>query len=180
MADPAPDRALARRRCLRFPLAALLVALVPVRLHAANDPTAGLRRWGSGEFRRFGFPIYEATLWAEDDPQRPPLALSLVYRRAISGRSIAEASIDEMRRLGGDEAPLAAWGAALARLFPDVRPGDRIVGVYHAQGAHFFHNGIALGSIGDAEFARRFFAIWLDPRTRAPELRAALLGRTRL
>ena len=38
-------------------------------------PTAGFQRWGSGEFRHFGFLVYEATLWAGgDDPLRPPLA----------------------------------------------------------------------------------------------------------
>ncbi len=31
-------------------------------------------------------------------------------------------------------------------------------------------------AIDDAEFARRFFAIWLDPRTSAPAPRAALVG----
>jgi len=34
-----------------------------------------------------------------------------------------------------------------------------------------------LGAIEDPEFARVFFAIWLDPRTQTPDLRAALLGR---
>ena len=42
----------------------------------AQPPLAGLRRWGGGEYRRFGRPIYRATLWAGDDPLRPPLALS--------------------------------------------------------------------------------------------------------
>jgi hypothetical protein len=30
----------------------------------------------------------------------------------------------------------------------------------------------------DPEFARAFFAIWLDPRTKAPSLRVALLNET--
>ena len=36
--------------------------------------------------------VYEATLWAGDDPQRPPLALRLDYKRNLSGVAIAEAS----------------------------------------------------------------------------------------
>ncbi|MDD2663051.1 MAG: chalcone isomerase family protein [Dechloromonas sp.] len=162
--------ATARRRfCLAlaaWPLAAL-----------AEAPLPGLRRWGSGEFRRFGFLVYEATLWAGDDPTRPPLALRLDYRRNLSGRAIADASLREMRQLGG-EAPLpAAWGERMAALFPDVRAGDSITGIHRADGAHFLYNGRDLGGIADPEFARRFFAIWLDPRTSAPELRAALLRR---
>ena len=144
---------------------------------SARPPLAGLRRWGSGEYRRFGRPIYQATLWAGDDPQRPPLALQLVYRRAIAGATIAAASIDEIRRLGlADAATLQRWGARLAELFPDVVDADAITGLYLPGAARFVFNGRALGSIDEADFAHAFFAIWLDARTRAPELRAALLG----
>jgi hypothetical protein len=34
-----------------------------------------------------------------------------------------------------------------------------------------------LGTIDDPVFARAFFAIWLDPRTREPQLRNRLLGK---
>jgi hypothetical protein len=44
------------------------------------------------------------------------------------------------------------------------------------KGATFYHQGRITGSIDDAEFAETFFAIWLDPRTREPSLRKALLG----
>jgi hypothetical protein len=40
----------------------------------------------------------------------------------------------------------------------------------------FFRNGTPIGDIDDREFARAFFAIWLDPRTSEPELRKQLLG----
>ena len=79
------------------------------------------------------------------------------------------------RRLGADPESLAAWQERLAGLFPDVAPGDHIVGLYRPDGAHFLHNGRELGRIDDPRFARDFFAIWLDPRTSAPDLRAALL-----
>lgn len=159
-----------RRRQLLLALAA-----APFAVFASSDPTASLKRWGSGEFRRFGFLVYEATLWAGDDPQRPPLALRLDYKRRLAGAAIAEASIKEMRLLGADEAALKPWGEQMRRLFPDVKAGDHIVGQYRAQGASFFYNDRLLGDIADADFARRFFAIWLDPKTSAPDLRAALL-----
>jgi len=144
----------------------------------AESPIAGLQRWGTGEFRRFGFLVYEATLWATgSDPLRPPLALGLTYRRSIAGKAIAEASVAEMRRFVGDEARLRDWGERLARLFPDVQRGDRIVGLHLPDRARFFFNDRELGAIDGAEFAAAFFAIWLDARTSAPELRAALLTR---
>jgi hypothetical protein len=140
---------------------------------------AGFRRWGSGEFRRFGFLVYEATLWAAgEDPLRPPLAIRLTYKRNIAGKDIAEASVKEIRNLGlADDAQLKRWGDEMARLFPDVRPGDHILGVYLPEGARFFFNDRLLGEVLDPVFARAFFAIWLDPKTSAPNLRAALLRR---
>ena len=144
---------------------------------ANADPTAGLKRWGNGEFRRFGFLVYEATLWAGDDPQRPPLALRLDYKRNLSGVAIAEASVKEMRPMGGDEASLKRWGEQMAKIFPDVKAGDSIIGHYRPEGAAFIYNGRPAGEIMEPEFARRFFGIWLDPRTSAPDLRALLLKR---
>ena len=144
---------------------------------ATADPTAGLKRWGNGEFRRFGFLVYEATLWAGDDLQRPPLALRLDYKRNLSGVAIAEASVKEMRPMGGDEASLKRWGEQMAKIFPDVKAGDSIIGHYRPEGAAFIYNGRPAGEIMEPEFARRFFGIWLDPRTSAPDLRALLLKR---
>ena len=165
-----------RRRLLQ------LLALVPLApmagpsiAAAGIDPLSGLKRWGSGEFRRFGFLVYAATLWAGDDPQRPPFALCLDYKRTIAGSAIAEASVSEMRKFGSDEATLRRWGEQMARLFPDVAPGDFIIGIHDGNGARFHYNGNPLGEMADPTFASRFFAIWLDPRTSAPHLRAALL-----
>lgn len=162
-----------RRRELLLGLAG-----APFAAWATPDPTAGLQRWGRGEFRRFGFLVYTASLWAGDDPLRPPLALQLTYKRSIAGTAIAEASVKEIRQLSlADEATLARWGTLMAGLFPDVRPGDAIVGEYRAGSASFHFNGRLLGRIEEAAFARAFFAIWLDARTSAPDLRAALLQR---
>lgn len=170
------DRIARRRRALCLALAAAPL-LLPRAACANTDPTAGLQRWGNGEFRRFGFLVYEATLWAGSNPESPPLALRLDYKRKIPGSAIVEASIKEMRLLGTDETLLGRWGEAMARIMPDVRPGDHILGHYRKSGASFYLNGRLLGAVEDAEFARRFFAIWLDPRGSAPELRAALLRR---
>ncbi|UCV07449.1 chalcone isomerase family protein [Dechloromonas denitrificans] len=167
------NSAITRRRLLG------LLAAWPLLGRAAENPLAGFSRWGSGEFRRFGFLIYEATLWAAgDDPARPPLALKLTYRRSIAGQDIAEASVKEIRALGmADETQLRLWGEQMARIFPDVGPGDQITGLYLPAGARFFYNDRLIGALGDPAFANAFFAIWLDARTSAPALRSALLKR---
>ena len=171
------SNSLITRRRLVLALAAWPLASLATT--GPETPTAGFQRWGSGEFRRFGFLVYEATLWAGgDDPLRPPLALKLTYKRNISGRDIADASVKEIRNLGvADEARLKAWGEQMAGIFPDVRPGDHILGVQLPDAARFFFNDRSIGTIEDPAFARAFFAIWLDARTSAPDLRAALLKR---
>ena len=154
----------------------LALAAAPFAAIASTDPTAGLKRWGSGEFRRFGFLVYEATLWAGADPLRPPLALRLTYKRNIDGLAIAEASVKEIRNLGvTDAATLKRWGDQMAALFPDVKSGDQIIGQYQPDAARFYFNERLIGRVDDPLFARAFFGIWLDPKTSAPDLRAALL-----
>ncbi len=165
------------RRALLLALGSAALVGLPKPARANAEAFAGLKRWGSGEFRRFGFLVYEATLWAGDDPQRPPLALRLDYKRNIEGKAIAEASVKEMRRLVSDEAQLRQWGEQMQRIFPDVKPGDHILGVYRPDGARFYQDDRLIGAIGSPGFAEAFFGIWLDARTSAPDLRMALLRR---
>ena len=172
--DPLPTR--------RQVLAALAVAgLAPPAAVASALPSTlavpGLQRWGSGEFRRLGLLVYEATLWAGEDPLRPPLALRLDYRRRIRGSAIADASVQEMRRFASDEAMLREAGEQMRRIFPDVRPGEHLLGVHRGDAALFFQDERVIGRIALPGFADAFFAIWLDPRTSEPGLRAALLRR---
>lgn len=170
-----PTAELAGRRALLRVLALWPVLALPVP--AAASPLEGLSRWGSGDFRRFGFLVYSATLWAGNDPQRPPLALSLDYKRSISGAAIVDASVREMRRFVSDPQRLQAWGEQMRQVFPDVEPGDHILGVYRSGIAYFYQGERLLGEIAAPGFAAAFFAIWLDSRSSAPELRAALLSR---
>jgi hypothetical protein len=44
------------------------------------------------------------------------------------------------------------------------------------QGVRFYHDGRLLREVADVEFARAFFAIWLDEHTSSQRLRSQLLG----
>lgn len=150
------------------------------RLPASASDLASLREAGSGTFRWFGFHIYDARLWVEGEgfaPERA-FALGLRYAREFKGTAIAQSSTDEIRRLQlADEPRIVRWDAEMRRIFPTVRQGDEIVGLHRpSRGVEFFHNGKAIGEIADPGFARAFFGIWLDPRTKGPDLRLALLG----
>lgn len=147
---------------------------------------AGARLVGAGKLRFMGFSVYDARLWApvqpieaRADPLAVPLALELAYTRRLVGKLIAERSLAEMKRQGPiDDATGARWLQAMLQFFPDVAEGDRLTGVHRpGEAARFFHNGRFVGEIRDAEFARRFFGIWLTPQTSEPSLREALLGR---
>ncbi|WP_312851766.1 chalcone isomerase family protein [Zwartia sp.] len=138
----------------------------------------GAQQVGQGMFKRFGWSIYEASLYAPEGRFNPrqPYALTLTYERTISGDRLVEASLDQMRKLGApvDEHP--NWAAELARVLPSVSKGVTLTGVYRpGEGATFYQMNIETGRVDD-DLARWFFAIWLDPRTSEPSLRQALIG----
>lgn len=159
-------------------LALLMLLAHSVECYAETRLFGGnlnLQKYGSGEFKRFGFLVYEAQLWAGTNSGSPPLALQLTYKRHIAGEKIVSASVDQMRALGADEQRLKLWSGAMSSIFPDVKPGDQIVGVYRPDKAIFFYNNREIGQVNDPEFAQMFFGIWLDPRTSEPRLRERLL-----
>jgi len=143
---------------------------------------ADARLAGSGRLTWYGFHVYDADLYAQRaldlrDPTAQPFVLELRYARRLKGEAIAEASRDEMARLGfGSPAQRAAWFGTMVQLFPDLSSGQRLAGVnLPGQGVRFYFDGRFVGAIDDVAFARAFFAIWLDERTQAPALREALL-----
>ncbi|HEY6610864.1 MAG TPA: chalcone isomerase family protein [Pseudomonas sp.] len=137
---------------------------------------------GAGELRLFGFRIYSARLWSPAQPLAAdtPFALELTYHRAISRDDLVAASVKEIRRLSGgavSAAQLAEWQGQMQQAFVDVAPGAQITGVHlPGRGARFYVGQQLQHEVRDRAFAAAFFAIWLDPRTRNPELRAQLLG----
>jgi hypothetical protein len=134
---------------------------------------------GQGPFTWFGLKIYDAELWVGEKGYQAgaPFVLELRYARKLDGAKIAEASAQQMEKIGaGSATQRAAWLARMKEIFPDVKDGTRISGVYLPDGgARFYVDGRALASVPDPEFARAFFAIWLDPKTTARSLRSALL-----
>jgi hypothetical protein len=149
-----------------------------------NRYVSDARLAGEGRLTWLGFHVYDAQLFAPvrfslDDPLRQPFVLELTYARKLEGKSIAVASRDEMQRMGlGTPEQQSRWLARMEALFPDVDKGRRIAGVNQpGTGARFYVDGVFAGSIDEPDFARAFFAIWLDPRTRAPRLRDSLLKR---
>ncbi|MES2742825.1 MAG: chalcone isomerase family protein [Pseudomonadota bacterium] len=180
----------------RMALGMFMAALAGAPAHAAPPQAAPFapphieqqvsqaRLAGQGEFTWFGLRIYEAQLWVGPQgyqpgaPEAAPFALDLRYARALDGQRIAQASADQMKKIGaGSEAQRQAWLLTMRATFPDVKEGSHLSGTYlPGVGVRFHLDGKALAEVPDPQFALAFFAIWLAPASSAPQLRAALLA----
>jgi hypothetical protein len=138
-----------------------------------------LKPLGEGRLRWFGLHVYDSSLWVPGDAWSfdRVFALDIRYAMNIRGRDLTQRSLEEMRKLGfSDPAKLRRWEEAMDRVFPDIRSGDRLVGVsIPGREARFYSQERLLGTVPDPEFARAFFGIWLDEKTSEPGLRARML-----
>lgn len=139
---------------------------------------------GSARFSVLFWDVYDAVLLAPDGKwaSQPPYALSLTYLRDFDGKDIAARSVKEMRRQSGvTSTQLESWQKLMESVFPNVKRGDTLTGVYLRNGsARFFYNGQLAGDVTDPGFANHFFGIWLGEQTSEPEFRDKLLaGATR-
>ena len=177
--------------CLLWQLAAThafanptIEAALPAEL-ANSLPAAELV--GQGKLTFFGLDVYESSLWTTPSFkglafENHSFALELHYLRNFTAADIAKRSIEEMQRIEPvPDQKVALWIKTLSEAFPNVKKGDRIVGVHKPGfGVTFWHNGKRSGEIRDADFSRQFFGIWLSPKTSEPKLRQALLGKVNL
>lgn len=170
-------------------LTALLSCAAPAA-HAQNSlPPAVLAQTqtplvqvGSGTYRKFGFSIYRATLWAPGGVWNAdkPYALELRYMRSLSKDTVVDAAADGIEEQNvADKATFAAWKNELTQALPAVEDGDTIVGVtVPGKKSQLFFNGTQIASIDDDNFSSAFFNIWLGD-TADEDLRAKLLGNAR-
>ncbi len=190
-----PPESRGRRVALLAGAACLACAWAPCRADAALRAPAPVERAlgvarlsGSAELRWWGLDIYRAWLWVGPhglDPDHlgaQPFALELRYARSLRGADIADKSAELIARLGlGSPAQLRDWRARMREVFPDVRAGDTLLGLYlpgAPAGARtrFLFDDRPIGTIEGRDFAQAFFSIWLSPRSSEPDLRRALLA----
>jgi Chalcone isomerase-like len=148
---------------------------------AVPEPVFG----GRAKLNVWGFDIYHANLWVapgfkSGDYAKHPFAIELAYLRDFKRGAIASRSITEMaRQAKSTPNDQAGWERQMRDVFPDVKAGDRILGVnLPGEGARFLTNGKPSGEIRDPEFARLFFGIWLSPSSSEPKMRLDLLAHT--
>lgn len=161
----------------------LLVALLPTSF--AREPIelppniSSAKLQGNGRLTWFGLHVYDAAFYRVGSLSSPDFALNLRYQKSFSGSSIANRSVEEMKRIGVPEAQAVLWGKELTTFLPNVESGHTLTAIYSSkQGTTFYHDGKQIAQVPGAEFSKAFFGIWLDPKTSAPKLRAELLGQS--
>lgn len=176
-------RKLAATAGLMLTLAHAHAQAIPVPAPIAQE-IADARLIGAGQFRWFGFKVYDAQLWAGKEgfqaskPNTGKFALDFRYALSLQGKKIAESGIKEIEKLGlGTPQQHQQWLHDMEGCFPDVEAGTHLTGIYEPGiGASFYRDGKKTCDVGDTEFAAAFFNIWLDPRTTASHLREELLA----
>ncbi len=132
---------------------------------------------GSGKFNWWGFHIYDASFYRAGAPTSQEFAIDIRYQKSFTGVAIANSSAEEMKKIGVPDAQVALWGKELAKIFPNIEPGQALTAVYAPkQGTIFYHDGKRIAQIPGVEFSKAFFGIWLDSKTSIPKLRSELLG----
>ncbi|MBU3615990.1 chalcone isomerase family protein [Polynucleobacter sp. JS-Polo-80-F4] len=166
-----------------FLIASLFCALVPSGF--ARDPLelpphlSSAKLQGSGRLTWWGLHIYDASFYRVGSLASPEFALDMRYQKSFSGTSIANRSVEEMKRIGVPDAQAAAWGRELTAFLPNVESGQTLTAIYSLkQGTTFYFDGRQIAQIPGADFSKAFFGIWLDPKTSAPKLRTELLGQS--
>lgn len=174
-------------RRLTLLMASMLAVLLlsPAALAGWQTALPGAHLLGAGDFRKFGFLVYTARLYTPADhlDDNTPFALELTYHRSIKGDALVDASINEIKRIQGSTVSaeqLQRWREQMQQSFVDVEEGSQLTGVFlPGQGAQFYVGDQLKSEIKDLAYAKAFFAIWLDPASRDPDLREQLLGKSK-
>jgi len=171
------------RNVIRTVCALALLGISPAyAIDYINVYVPNAEKVGQGRLSYMLWDVYDATLYAPDGDWQSdkPFALQLSYLRDIPGKKIADRSVEEIRAQGfADEVRLAGWHTQMRSIFPNVREGLSLTGVYtNTAETVFYEDNKEIGRVKDPEFGRQFFNIWLSPQTSAPDLRRKLLGQS--
>lgn len=134
---------------------------------------------GSSNFRKYGFRVYRAILWAPGGvwSDTKPSALEFRYQRSLSKDTLSEGLIDDISAQKiADEPTIDKWAEWLDKTLPSVKDGDTIIGVRKpGSAAVLFFNGRKLATIHDPLLEQAFFNIWLGNHA-DEDMRTALLN----
>ena len=136
---------------------------------------------GSGKYKKLGFTIYNATLFAPQanwQAAKPyPYALQLKYARSLSKETLLDALMENISdQKTADAKTLKRWKGLLKQYLPAVKEGDVLVALSNPKkNSEIYFNGTKIGDIPEKPLSDAFFGIWLG-KTADSELKSKLLG----
>lgn len=164
-------------------MAGIAALLMAVSAHAAPKEVAGTIKqetaYGEGKLQRLLFVAYKASLWTDAKAWSydAPFALSITYNMGFAKDDLVDRTISEMAGQSESPTPAESYREVLNKAFTDVKDGERFTALFTAKkSVRFYHNGRFTSEVADPVFAKRFFDIWLSPKTTEPALRRGLLG----
>jgi len=126
-----------------------------------------VQKVGTSRFRKFGFTIYHATLWAPNGvyDANKPYALAITYNRDLDKGTLLDAITDDIKLQNAADAPTqAAWRDQLDGIITEVKENDTLIGVFvPGEKSALIRNCQVLGAIDDMALTKAFFSIWLGP-----------------
>lgn len=150
---------------------------VRAEIAGSGKATAPLIRVGSATYRKLGFTIYHATLWAPGGvyDANKPYALQLRYARDLSQDTLVDAVATDVKdQEQPDPMTMAAWQQTLNEVLPAVKDEEELIGVsVPGSDAKLFFNGKYHATMKDKRLARAFMGIWLGDKAN-PDIRAKL------
>jgi hypothetical protein len=131
----------------------------------------------NAKFTYWGFHVYDIVYETQKKFPEAPYRLELIYRKNIKADAIVKSSKEEMLKVGGPESKVNEWGEEIKKIFPNVKPGDSLLGyVDNKKRSIFCQDNKVLGTIEDPQFADYFFGIWLSEKSSRTDIRNKLVG----
>lgn len=159
-----------------------LALITSLSLSSVADTASKSAEVGSAVYRLGPFKLYKATLFSPSGAYEPgqPFELALEYYRNVSAKRIANASIEEIERIGGEtQGDLEPLREELEACFGDVSDGDVLKGVWETSDVtSFYRNKVYRCRIDYPGFSENFFSIWLSQKSRFPDKAAQLTNQT--
>ncbi len=127
------------------------------------------------EFKFLMWKIYDIYLF-NNKYNENEMALKLKYNKDINKEKIIESSIKLIIRQNfTNQQKINSWQNKLAKIIPDIKKNQILIGVKSKDKTIFYNSKIKLGEINDPEFSKYFFNIWLGENTIEPNIRKDLL-----
>ncbi|MBU2891869.1 chalcone isomerase family protein [Colwellia sp. D2M02] len=143
---------------------------------------------GSAKFSVLFWDIYHSHLYTPSGEylvksnnngmteKSPSLLFEIQYLRDITKQDLITRTIEQWQHLAITAEQYNKFIPVLEAIWPDIKTDDSLALLIDNNLSHFYFNGNHIGTIAHASFGPLFTAIWLDPNTSQPKLRAKLIG----